>query len=217
MHLFVFGISIQKTNMLKFSIPRPCQQDWNNMSSNDQGRFCGSCMKTVIDFSNMHEEDVKNYLLQNIHNKTCGRFSSHQLKTIRIELPSTVLQYPMPGWKKFLLACLVVFSFNLFSCEVVQQKDNAYSTIGEIMMNSNNTDSSINELLPDTIPMQEKNMDTFFHPPLLVGDIHIEESTIDSGPIEEKEILMGLPVFIEDSTLIKNPPMADSIVCEKFI
>jgi len=59
-------------------IPEPCHEDWNKMTENEQGRFCGSCCKTVIDFQAMSDEQILHFFSHNIGN-TCGRFSTDQL------------------------------------------------------------------------------------------------------------------------------------------
>lgn len=64
---------------LQLSIPEPCHQDWNDMSPNEQGRFCGSCAKTVIDFSAMTDTQLILYF-ENLKNENvCGRVYPDQL------------------------------------------------------------------------------------------------------------------------------------------
>src|SRR4051812_36779135 len=104
--------------MLKISIPQPCHEDWSTMSPDNNGRHCNSCMKTVIDFSTMTDEQVKNFLINKKDEHVCGRFNNSQLHRIRIELPQNIFHLPMPLWKRFLAACLIAFSTTLFSCDV---------------------------------------------------------------------------------------------------
>ena len=104
--------------MLKISIPTPCHEDWNQMSPNEQGRHCNSCMKTVVDFTLMSDTEVQHFLLNNKQEHSCGRFTSRQLQTIQIELPPDIFILKMPLWKQFLVACLIAFGTTLFSCEV---------------------------------------------------------------------------------------------------
>lgn len=64
---------------IQLSIPEPCQQNWNDMSPNEQGRFCSSCSKTVVDFSAMTDAQLILYF-ENLKNENvCGRVHSDQL------------------------------------------------------------------------------------------------------------------------------------------
>lgn len=64
---------------LQLSIPEPCHQDWNRMSPNEQGRFCGSCAKTVIDFSAMTDAQLIRYFENLKTENVCGRMHVDQL------------------------------------------------------------------------------------------------------------------------------------------
>lgn len=103
--------------MLKISIPAPCHEDWNKMTPDETGRHCNSCAKSVVDFTGMSDEEVKHFFLNKKEEKICGRFKQIQLQQLIIELPQNILSIEMPLWKKFLAACLIVFSTTLFSCE----------------------------------------------------------------------------------------------------
>jgi hypothetical protein len=61
------------------NIPKPCHESWAEMTPDTQGRFCSSCQKTVVDFTHMSDDAVKNYLLDQRHQNTCGRFLTSQL------------------------------------------------------------------------------------------------------------------------------------------
>ncbi|WP_157588794.1 hypothetical protein [Psychroserpens burtonensis] len=48
---------------LIINIPKPCHEDWNQMTTQQKGRHCSSCEKTVIDFtSKTNEQIVKIFL-----------------------------------------------------------------------------------------------------------------------------------------------------------
>lgn len=64
---------------LSIHIPTPCHENWDAMTPVQQGRFCQSCAKQVIDFSMMTDQEVLNYFTKNTGN-TCGHFNSDQLQ-----------------------------------------------------------------------------------------------------------------------------------------
>jgi hypothetical protein len=68
---------------IQLNIPEPCHENWNQMTPQEQGRFCGSCKKVVVDFSVMSDQEILNYFSK-AGEHTCGRFSNDQLnKEIR--------------------------------------------------------------------------------------------------------------------------------------
>ena len=65
---------------LQLGIPEPCHEDWNGMKPNEQGRFCNSCVKTVVDFSAMTDAQLMRYF-QNLKTENiCGRVHTDQLE-----------------------------------------------------------------------------------------------------------------------------------------
>ena len=45
----------------KINIPEPCHEDWAQMTSTEKGKFCDSCAKEVIDFTNKSDEQLYKY------------------------------------------------------------------------------------------------------------------------------------------------------------
>lgn len=83
-------------------VDQPCSENWDAMLPEENGRFCGSCAKTVVDFSQMSDQQVIDYLGR-AGQHVCGRFASDQLER---PLP---LSMPQPkkqriGWWHLLLA-----------------------------------------------------------------------------------------------------------------
>lgn len=101
----------------KLSIPEPCHEDWDKMTPDETGRFCQSCVKSVVDFSNMKTTEIQDYFIQNQGKGICGRFRTEQLDRIVIQIPSDVLFSQVQFHKIFLLALLVCMGTTLFSCK----------------------------------------------------------------------------------------------------
>jgi len=59
-------------------ITNPCDKDWDSMQVTNKGKFCGSCNKTVIDFSTWEVEEIKEYL-KNKNQRVCGHFNALQV------------------------------------------------------------------------------------------------------------------------------------------
>jgi len=64
---------------MKISIPQPCHENWHEMTPNERGRFCASCQKTVVDFTDWTDKMLIDFLLKN-KTVTCGRFTNIQLE-----------------------------------------------------------------------------------------------------------------------------------------
>ena len=98
----------------KITIPKPCHEDWDKMTPNNNGRFCSSCSKTVIDFTNMSNNEIQLYFQQ--HSNVCGRFKNSQLDSLTIQIPNRVLFSQTNYNKIFLLALFMAMGTTLFSC-----------------------------------------------------------------------------------------------------
>lgn len=82
-------------------IAEPCHEDWDAMSPVQQGRYCNSCCKQVVDFSQMSDKEILQILTKAAGN-TCGRFKADQLERPLIrEIPYSLRPY------KFFLSAFI--------------------------------------------------------------------------------------------------------------
>lgn len=62
---------------IEIQIPKPCHEDWNNMSPTEKGKFCNVCTKEVVDFTSKSDEEIIKHFTD--HGNLCGRFHISQL------------------------------------------------------------------------------------------------------------------------------------------
>ncbi|MGF2411915.1 hypothetical protein [Ferruginibacter sp.] len=222
--------------MLKISIPTACHQDWNVMTPNEQGRHCNACAKTVVDFTSMSDEAVKHFFINKKEENVCGRFHNQQLHRISIELPQNIFYIPMPVWKKFLVASLIVFSSTLFSCDttVKGEVDNTNEVITGAIISPVEISPAPEDSTTISIPLSNTitvggtmpifinsvtQGDVMIAPEPLVSEVQLilqaDADTIIKSPVKTIQDSMGVIELIEQDTIkTKNPPKVDSINCK---
>ncbi len=136
----------------KIRIPEPCPEDWNKMTPNDNGRFCTSCSKNVVDFTNMLPDEIQVYFQKN--SNVCGRFKNTQLESLTIQIPNQVL-YSQTNYRKiFLLALFIAMGTTLFSCADKngnKQKIDKIEVVGDFPNKSNNKKGMTITQLPKSV------------------------------------------------------------------
>ncbi|MEP6675745.1 MAG: carboxypeptidase-like regulatory domain-containing protein [Ferruginibacter sp.] len=88
------------------SIPEPCHENWEEMNPTEQGRFCFSCQKQVIDFTQMTDSEVYHYFAKKKDDHVCGRMMPDQLNTA-IAKPASIKKKKL--WYVHYLTTLLLF------------------------------------------------------------------------------------------------------------
>lgn len=150
--------------MYKIVMPKPCSKHWDEMTPKENGRFCLSCSKSVIDFTTMLPDEVQRFFIQNQNENICGRFRKSQLETITVHIPSQVLFTQIHYHKMFLLALFVAMGSTLFSCKDKngnKQKIDKVEVVNKLVLDTNrimigeskfNPNDSLNNNIPSPPP-----------------------------------------------------------------
>jgi CarboxypepD_reg-like domain len=64
---------------IQLSITDPCHENWDSMTVAEQGRFCASCQKQVVDFTTMSDAQLAAFFKKPSTSSVCGRFYDDQL------------------------------------------------------------------------------------------------------------------------------------------
>jgi len=87
------------SSSFKIQIANPCKEQWELMQPHANGKFCGSCQKSVIDFTNFTDAELKRWFSEN-KGKNCGRLKPEQLD----RLISAKDNYTLSRFKPSLIA-----------------------------------------------------------------------------------------------------------------
>jgi hypothetical protein len=63
---------------LQLTIPNACHENWHTMAEVEKGRYCLSCRKNVIDFTNMSDHEILQHITSSSGN-VCGRLHADQM------------------------------------------------------------------------------------------------------------------------------------------
>nr|WP_321234547.1 energy transducer TonB [uncultured Psychroserpens sp.] len=181
------------------SIPKPCHENWSEMTPNDKGRFCQSCSKTVVDFTKMNPNDIQEFIHDNKHQRICGHIKQNQLDTINLQISETVFEQTMSFHKLFLLALLLAMGTSLLSCSDEKGETKKIESV-EI----------VEKIIDSTLSKTEKQIDT--------TKVCTSKTNIDS--ISQKKPVSAPPIPILNGIVVtgevidntRDPIHTDSIV-----
>lgn len=190
---------------LQLSIPIPCHENWEVMTPVEKGKFCGSCQKQVVDFSDMSDRQVAEFFKKPSTGSVCGRFMTDQLDR-NIEIPKKRI----PWVKYFFQFALPAFMISIkLSAQKTQGKINVNTvaidttrrpvfaeqnrTLGIVAMPDN-----FKPFMGDTLVKQIKEP---VNP--IKGDIKISADTAITEPVCSKEIMgtVVMPVQVNKNRI----------------
>ena len=139
-------------NYYSIKIPEPCHEGWDSMTPKDKGRFCGSCNKTVVDFTKMDAYQIQDFLQENKDKRICGHIKQTQLDSINLIIPLSLIQQKHSVYKSFFLAAMIIMGTTLFNCSSKNGTPKKIDTIEVI-------DSTKNKVI-DILGLIEKPIET---------------------------------------------------------
>ena len=107
------------TKKLQLTIPQPCHEDWDAMSPVEKGKFCDSCRKQVIDFSEMNDREIAQFFKKPSTGSICGRFMTSQLDR-QIDIP----RKRIPWFKYFFSILIPAFFISKAGAQKLMGKPN---------------------------------------------------------------------------------------------
>jgi hypothetical protein len=200
-------------------IPEPCHEDWNQMQPDAKGKFCSSCSKSVFDFSNKTDAEIKTILIEHKDQKVCGHFKKTQIdRPLNITLDLNNLPKNISLTKTFAIALFLVFGSLLFSCKDEHGKD--------VQVNKDLPQMILGSMAPPP-PLDSTSCDMLTGEiPIDNTEVYVTEGTVDGGisfgeeygivppePIDPPKIIEhvagGLSYIIFEPDAVKDTLQAD--------
>jgi len=188
-------------------IPEPCHESWDKMTPTQQGKFCLSCKKEVVDFSNKSTDEIINYFQSrgNTKERICGRFDIKH-----VEQPKQNKKY----YHRYITWGIGVLVGVLQSCGWNMRRTtseiDSTNTISEIVESQNNTSSLLGKVAPSYRDTSSK----YVHPQIMGNIIKPVKPTADSVEVEplhnkiQGEVMMG---DIEEVDIESEPKILTGI------
>lgn len=154
----------------KITIPKPCNENWNEMTPTEKGAFCSLCSKEVKDFTKSSDQEIMS-VIENSKNEICGHISTKQLNR-----PLQIKEINLRKWTIPFAA-----SFSLIVIPFSLSAQNERRLLGEIVIKDRITKSNCSKSVENTTEKQQ-----------LKGNIKVEKNTkTDSNPEDLEDIING--------------------------
>ena len=180
------------------SIPKPCHEDWNKMTPDAKGAFCGSCQKSVYDFSDKSDEEIIAVFEKEEKGKVCGRFAPAQLTRPVISFgneTSTSSRLAV-----FLYALLLAFGATLFSgAEAFAQEVKGDVKVKVMGKMAYHPIKPVEQVANDTV-IQDKQIE----PKVCSGTTTIQ--------LDAKIMPLGQAIYREEPVVVKS--IGDTVITE---
>ncbi len=187
---------------LQLTIAEPCHEAWNNMTHEQQGRFCAACQKTVVDFTTMSDRQLAAYFRQS-SGSVCGRFYGDQLDrpipvaAPEFPFPKKLFPYALPAYLLFLQSCAPGGNHRLKVVGLLKE-----TTVFEMPPVMGNV---LPEMTPVN-PVRPPVVTSCFLPPVVKGEVEaiVKEDTL--AAITDADTAMMAPDTVNCPTTCVPPP-----------
>ncbi|SKC72758.1 carboxypeptidase-like regulatory domain-containing protein [Ohtaekwangia koreensis] len=179
---------------ITLSVPKPCNERWENFTPTTRGGFCKGCQKEVIDFTAWSDDALQKYIFKQ-GRIPCGRFNPSQLKVYTADEP----RYAVYTW----LPVSMLSAMLLVSPAVAAQSQEPTAHVNDSVSNSNSRHTR--SLRKDKARVTIKGVvhDQYANEPLPGVSIYIKGSTTGTVTNDHGEFSLTFP-HLRNDTLIAS-------------
>lgn len=171
-------------------IPEPCHEAWDKMTPTQQGKFCLSCEKEVVDFSQKSTHEIINYFQSrgNTKERLCGRFD---IKHVEQPLKKSKFYNRYFNWLLgILVGLLQSCGWNMGRTTGEIDSTNALTEVAE---SQNNTSSLLGKVAPSYRDTSSKYRDTQIMGNI-IKPVNPPTDSVEADPLHDKiqgEVMVG--------------------------
>ncbi|MFC6996717.1 carboxypeptidase-like regulatory domain-containing protein [Rufibacter roseus] len=170
------------------SIPQPCQEKWQEMTPQAQGRHCQSCAKTVVDFTRMTDAEVVQWMSVQ-KGSTCGRFRRDQLEK---ELKAVSPAQSNWTWRAAALAFATWLSTTAAEAQSTKSKESTAEAV-----KTTNTISEENPSSGTPFIIKGTVVDSTDHSPLIGASVVIKGTALGTSTDELGNFSLEVPASLQ--------------------
>lgn len=171
-------------------IKNPCDANWQEMTPAQSGKYCGACEKVVVDFSNMNDDEIKNYFATYKEQKTCGRFLDSQLERPLVVPSQTRFNTFLNHLNKIPIARTVVFfltSASMWISSCVKNNNDDMTTRDTTTVIKNNNINLIDDTSAVIKQQNNEPLIKIYSNEIVTGEVTLQQTTKMLPP----QVLMG--------------------------
>lgn len=199
-------------------IPNPCNENWAEMTPEVQGRFCQVCQKTVVDFTEMTDNQVIRFFKEN--ENICGRFNPQQINQSLSESIEIIRPNRHPAWKYMIWSALAVGSLlitnDLYAqgSPIQKQTENPQVVVGKPISLSNKIGlkgiifdaSTETEISNATISVKGSHISTISD-----ANGHFEIKLPENWATQKIELVINAHGYVSENQMV-NPKQFGNII-----
>lgn len=130
-------------------INQPCTQNWESMTTAEQGKFCNQCNKTVFDFTTATDAEIVKHIEAMKGEMFCGRFEENQLDRW---IERSDIKTSNPRLYKFLISLMLLGSAQAANAQAAPAQEKvATQRRLDSLLNLESTKAEMGEMVCDTV------------------------------------------------------------------
>ena len=130
-------------------INEPCTENWDSMTTAEQGKFCNQCNKTVFDFTTATDAEIVKHIDAMKGEMFCGRFEENQLDRW---IERSDIKTNNPRLYKFLISFMLLGTAQGANAQSIPAQEKVEMQIRlDSLLNLESTKAERGEIVCDTI------------------------------------------------------------------